>query len=467
MSFEENNYYEVLQVEPTANQVDIDASFRRLARLYHPDRNESTFATTFMQELNVAYSVLRDPQQRLEYDKQLDAYAAYERSVRRRQRGSSLNRLFIIPALIALFIFSFIVLVDPATRIGSRSIRSSNIPGVVSGTVVAMPLNEPASSDGGNANAASNALISDVASNNQVLDKNLDHLGAPINGSKAEPESLDQAIAVRPTVGLIIETATATVTTPPTPTPVATAALTSQPTAENSGDVELASSNGATQAKLDASGSVQSAASSTSTFTPTLTPTPTATATATLIPTSVATSTSVPTSTSSTSAASSSAQDERIVADLFRGVVSQDTMLYLEPNENASFASAYAGSVLQAVARSNDGLWYQLDNGYWIAARYVSRNGDGAASKPEVSVRETETAVASSSTLAHAASLMFPWQGVAIQNTNLYSAPGQENAIIAGLFEGTPVIVIGLSDDGKWYRLNDGYWLTVEAVSPQ
>ena len=155
------------------------------------------------------------------------------------------------------------------------------------------------------------------------------------------------------------------------------------------------------------------------------------------------------------------------VADRFRGVVSQDTMLYVEPNESSSFAPAYAGSVLQAVARSHDGLWYQLDNGYWIAAGHVSRDGEGATSAPEAAARATETVAAVSSVVTHTTNLNFPWQGVSTRNTNLYSIPGQESAVVAGLFEGTPVIAIGISDDGMWYQLNDGYWLAVEAVSPK
>ena len=62
------NYYEVLQVQPTAQQEVIDAAYRSLARKYHPDINPEPKAGRVMQEINDAYAVLRDPDKRKEYD---------------------------------------------------------------------------------------------------------------------------------------------------------------------------------------------------------------------------------------------------------------------------------------------------------------------------------------------------------------------------------------------------------------
>src|SRR5689334_13068905 len=61
-------YYKILQVDAQASQETIDASYRRLARLYHPDLNPGKDSTQQMQELNEAYGVLRDPTKRREYD---------------------------------------------------------------------------------------------------------------------------------------------------------------------------------------------------------------------------------------------------------------------------------------------------------------------------------------------------------------------------------------------------------------
>jgi curved DNA-binding protein CbpA len=64
------NYYEVLQVSPTASQEVIQAAYRALAREYHPDVNPDARAARRMLLLNKAYDVLGDSQRRAEYDLQ-------------------------------------------------------------------------------------------------------------------------------------------------------------------------------------------------------------------------------------------------------------------------------------------------------------------------------------------------------------------------------------------------------------
>lgn len=62
--------YAVLQVAPTAEGAVIEAAYRQLARLTHPDLNESPDAHARTQTLNEAYAVLRDPARRAAYDAQ-------------------------------------------------------------------------------------------------------------------------------------------------------------------------------------------------------------------------------------------------------------------------------------------------------------------------------------------------------------------------------------------------------------
>ena len=62
------DYYRILQVDPEADAEVITAAFRVLARRLHPDRDTSGVQEHRMAELNRAYSVLRDPQQRRQYD---------------------------------------------------------------------------------------------------------------------------------------------------------------------------------------------------------------------------------------------------------------------------------------------------------------------------------------------------------------------------------------------------------------
>lgn len=60
------NYYDILGVPKTASIEEIKIAFRRLALLYHPDKNPNT-KELFVKILN-AYEVLSDPVQRKKYD---------------------------------------------------------------------------------------------------------------------------------------------------------------------------------------------------------------------------------------------------------------------------------------------------------------------------------------------------------------------------------------------------------------
>lgn len=65
----DNNYYQVLNVDPDASDKEIKASYRKLAFKYHPDRNEGNKqAADKMKAINEAYAVLSDPEKRGQYD---------------------------------------------------------------------------------------------------------------------------------------------------------------------------------------------------------------------------------------------------------------------------------------------------------------------------------------------------------------------------------------------------------------
>jgi curved DNA-binding protein CbpA len=62
------DYYKILEVTPVASQQEIKKSFRRLALRYHPDKNGGNhLAEAWFKEVQEAYEVLSDPQQREEY----------------------------------------------------------------------------------------------------------------------------------------------------------------------------------------------------------------------------------------------------------------------------------------------------------------------------------------------------------------------------------------------------------------
>ena len=54
------DYYEVLGVARDASDEDIKKAYRRLARKYHPDVNQSEGAEERFKEINEAYAVLGD-----------------------------------------------------------------------------------------------------------------------------------------------------------------------------------------------------------------------------------------------------------------------------------------------------------------------------------------------------------------------------------------------------------------------
>jgi molecular chaperone DnaJ len=70
-------YYEVLEVERTASDGELKASFRKLAMKWHPDRNPGDAACEIrFKEINEAYEVLKDGDKRAAYDRY--GHAAFE-----------------------------------------------------------------------------------------------------------------------------------------------------------------------------------------------------------------------------------------------------------------------------------------------------------------------------------------------------------------------------------------------------
>lgn len=70
------DYYEILGVSPFAHAADIKRAYRKLALLYHPDRNADPAAEILTREINEAYDILSDPEKKLVYDlKRSNAFA--------------------------------------------------------------------------------------------------------------------------------------------------------------------------------------------------------------------------------------------------------------------------------------------------------------------------------------------------------------------------------------------------------
>jgi diguanylate cyclase (GGDEF)-like protein len=61
------DFYKTLQVHHDAGQDIIDAAYRCLSKIYHPDINKSPVASERMKDINVAYGVVGDSRKRQEY----------------------------------------------------------------------------------------------------------------------------------------------------------------------------------------------------------------------------------------------------------------------------------------------------------------------------------------------------------------------------------------------------------------
>jgi len=66
------DYYRILRIPRSATSLDVKRAYRRLAVLFHPDKNKSDKALRVFQEINEAHEVLSDQVKRSAYDAMLD-----------------------------------------------------------------------------------------------------------------------------------------------------------------------------------------------------------------------------------------------------------------------------------------------------------------------------------------------------------------------------------------------------------
>jgi curved DNA-binding protein CbpA len=82
------NYYKILEVDENATRVEIKKSYRSLAKKYHPDKSSSPSAAQLFNEVNEAYEILSDSDQKVTYDQRRSDATSYRTSQPQRAYSS-------------------------------------------------------------------------------------------------------------------------------------------------------------------------------------------------------------------------------------------------------------------------------------------------------------------------------------------------------------------------------------------
>lgn len=77
------DYYKILGLEPGADEESIHKAYRQLAKVYHPDLNNSEQANAYFILLNEAHTILSDPSKKLLYDNQYRSWKSRKEDISR------------------------------------------------------------------------------------------------------------------------------------------------------------------------------------------------------------------------------------------------------------------------------------------------------------------------------------------------------------------------------------------------
>lgn len=182
-----------------------------------------------------------------------------------------------------------------------------------------------------------------------------------------------------------------------------------------------------------------------------LLPTPTITPTEELTPTETITPTAQTTPTVEAAPAVSG-------VSLIATSVIENANLRAGPGTNfAIVGQATAGQEVQVAAVSEDGGWYLLGNGAWIAGFLVA-----TPEAPVPVVNDQILQAVTGQTAPAPTGVVTPTVTV---DANLRAGPGTEFDVIGGTITGQAINIVGRNADGTWFRLDNGGWVFAALVA--
>lgn len=70
------DYYKILGISKYASAQEIKSAYRTMSMKWHPDKNPGIDVTSVMQDINEAYTILKDENKRERYNKEYDTFFA-------------------------------------------------------------------------------------------------------------------------------------------------------------------------------------------------------------------------------------------------------------------------------------------------------------------------------------------------------------------------------------------------------
>jgi len=128
---ENATYYDILGVPEDASQEEIREAYRKLAFRWHPDRHGGDpWAEERFKQIAAAYSVLRDPQSRAEYDARLRSPEPEEREPSPEERMNVEVAVFLFFREMYKYAFALLLMKVPLRKIAGLLVEEGCPPNV-------------------------------------------------------------------------------------------------------------------------------------------------------------------------------------------------------------------------------------------------------------------------------------------------------------------------------------------------